>query len=173
MKKLFEGNDMTLEQVKGIYEELRAEYESSLIEYGVKCESEIYCEDENFEKVDSLGERGYISLDLNVFTDAIDKDNALCFCSSVTVTRGRVDDDEIIEDTKEFERTVREFIDKLSSSLDPDELIKSEIKSTDEEALEIMRKLEKNIKTSSLITAIAVGICVVVAAVALILNFTL
>lgn len=162
---------MTLEQAKKIYEELCDKYEARLAEYAVKYESEIYLENEKLDKVDELNDAGFISLDINVFTDSIDKDSGLCFCASAEVQGLRVDDDEILDDAKEFERTVCEFLDKLSLAGDADELIRSEVKEAQKEADELMRKLEANMKKSTVTVIVAVAVCAIVAAAVLIAHF--
>jgi hypothetical protein len=112
---------MTLDQVRGIYTELRDKYEAKLSGFDVKYDSEIYLEDDGFDKVEALEESGFISLDINVFTEKIDKDNGLCFCSSVTVAKDRVDDDEILDDVKAFEESLEEFLAKLAAAESADE----------------------------------------------------
>lgn len=164
---------MTFEQVKGIYTELRDKYEAKLTAYGVKCESEIYCEDDNTDKVDSPDAASYFSLDVNVFTDSIDKDNGLCFCASVPINKLRVDDDDILDEQKAFEESIDEFITRLAGASDVDELIRNEVEDSNRNVEEIMREFERKIKRNSLIALVAVAVCVAAAAVALIANFLL
>ena len=47
---------MTLDQVRGIYTELRDKYEAKLSGFDVKYDSEIYLEDDGFDKVEALDE---------------------------------------------------------------------------------------------------------------------
>lgn len=162
---------MTLSQVKGIYAELRDKYEAKLSKFNVKYDSEIYLEDEGFDKVEALTESGFISLDINVFTDKIDKDNGLCFCSSVTVAKDRVDDDEILGDVKAFEESLEEFLAKLATSDSADALISAEIAESEQAAGEMMQEFERKIKSTNAMAIIATGICVLAAAVALIVRF--
>jgi hypothetical protein len=162
---------MTLSQVKGIYAELRDKYEAKLSKFNVKYDSEIYLEDEGFDKVEALAESGFISLDINVFTDKIDKDNGLCFCSSVTVAKDRVDDDEILGDVKAFEESLEEFLAKLATSDSADALISAEIAESEQAAGEMMQEFERKIKSTNAMALIAVGVCVLAAAVALIVRF--
>lgn len=162
---------MTLSQVKGIYAELRDKYEAKLSKFNVKYDSEIYLEDEGFDKVEAIEESGFISLDVNVFTDKIDKDNGLCFCSSVAVAKDRVDDDEILGDVKAFEESLEEFLAKLATSDSADALISAEIAESEQAAGEMMQEFERKIKSTNAMALIAVGVCVLAAAVALIVRF--
>lgn len=162
---------MTLSQVKGIYAELRDKYEAKLSKFNVKYDSEIYLEDEGFDKVEAIEESGFISLDINVFTDKIDKDNGLCFCSSVAVAKDRVDDDEILGDVKAFEESLEEFLAKLATSDSADALISAEIAESEQAAGEMMQEFERKIKSTNAMALIAVGVCVLAAAVALIVRF--
>ena len=162
---------MTLSQVKGIYAELCDKYEAKLSKFNVKYDSEIYLEDEGFDKVDAIEESGFISLDVNVFTDKIDKDNGLCFCSSVAVAKDRVDDDEILGDVKAFEESLEEFLAKLATSDSADALISAEIAESEQAASEMMQEFERKIKSTNAMALIAVGVCVLAAAVALIVRF--
>ncbi len=164
---------MTLAQVMGIYRELREKYEAKLSEFKVKTDSEIYFENENLDKVEELSERGYASLDINVFSDNIDKESALCFCASVSVTNDRVDDDEILGETEAFEASLNEFIGALALSEDPETVIRTAIEDSDRSVEEMMRDFERRIKKTNTAAIIAVGVCVVAAAVALIVNFLL
>ena len=164
---------MTIEQARVLYEELRDKYEARLAEYAVKFESEIYFEDNDFEKLDDTNKATLMSLDVNIFTENIDKDNGICFCASVTVANGRVDDDEILEDNKEFECSICEFLDKLSFAATPDELIAAEVEDGERKIEEMMSDLERKIKRNNLIALIAVGICAVAAIVAVLLNILL
>ena len=162
---------MTLDQVKEIYAELREKYEANLSGFDVKYDSEIYLEDEGFDKVEALEENGFISLDINVFTEKIDKDNGLCFCSSVSVAKDRVDDDEVLGDVKEFEESLEEFLAKLATAESADALICAEIAESEQAASEMMQEFERKIKSTNAIAIIATGICVLAAAVALIVRF--
>ena len=162
---------MTLDQVRGIYTELREKYEAKLSGFDVKYDSEIYLEDEGFDKVDALDENGFVSLDINVFTEKIDKENGVCFCSSVTVTNNRVDDDEILGDVKAFEESLEEFLAKLAMAESADALILAEIAESEQAASEMMEAFERQIKKSNAMAIIATGICVLAAAVALIVRF--
>ena len=162
---------MTLSQVKGIYAELRDKYEAKLSKFNVKYDSEIYLEDEGFDKVEAIEESGFISLDINVFTDKIDKDNGLCFCSSVAVAKDRVDDDEILGDIKAFEESLEEFLAKLAAAESADALISAEIAESEQAAGEMMQEFERKIKSTNAMALIAVGVCVLAAAVALIVRF--
>ena len=162
---------MTLDQVRGIYTELREKYEAKLSGFDVKYDSEIYLEDEGFDKVDALDESGFVSLDINVFTEKIDKENGVCFCSSVTVTNNRVDDDEILGDVKAFEESLEEFLTKLAAAESADALILAEIAESEQAASEMMEAFERQIKKSNTMAIIATGICVLAAAVALIVRF--
>ena len=162
---------MTLSQVKGIYAELRDKYEAKLSKFNVKYDSEIYLEDEGFDKVEAIEESGFISLDVNVFTDKIDKDNGLCFCSSVAVAKDRVDDDEILGDIKAFEESLEEFLAKLAAAESADALISAEIAESEQAAGEMMQEFERKIKSTNAMALIAVGVCVLAAAVALIVRF--
>lgn len=162
---------MTIEQAKRLYEELREKYEAKLASYNVFYESEIYLEDEEFEKVTHLDKGGFVSLDVNIFTDNIKKEDGICFCASATVTNDRVDDDEILEDNKEFESSIEEFIDKLSLADSADELIKCESEKIDAKVDEMMREFESKMKKSTTAVTVAVAICVVCAAVALLVHF--
>lgn len=164
---------MTLSQVKGIYAELRDKYEAKLSKFNVKYDSEIYLEDEGFDKVEAIEESGFISLDVNVFTDKIDKDNGLCFCSSVAVAKDRVDDDEILGDVKAFEESLEEFLAKLATSDSADALICTEIAESEQAAGEMMEAFERKIKKTNAMALIAVGVCVLAAAVALIVRFAM
>ena len=164
---------MTLSQVKGIYAELRDKYEAKLSKFNVKYDSEIYLEDEGFEKVEAIEESGFISLDVNVFTDKIDKDNGLCFCSSVAVAKDRVDDDEILGDVKAFEESLEEFLAKLAAAESADALICTEIAESEQAASEMMQEFERKIKSTNAMALIAVGVCVLAAAVALIVRFVM
>ena len=164
---------MTLSQVKGIYAELRDKYEAKLSGFDVKYDSEIYLEDEGFDKVEAIEESGFISLDINVFTDKIDKDNGLCFCSSVAVAKDRVDDDEILGDVKAFEESLEEFLAKLATSDSADALISAEIAESEQAAGEMMQEFERKIKSTNTMALIAVGVCVLAAVVALIVRFAM
>ena len=164
---------MTLSQVKGIYAELRDKYEAKLSKFNVKYDSEIYLEDEGFDKVEAIEESGFISLDINVFTDKIDKDNGLCFCSSVAVAKDRVDDDEILGDVKAFEESLEEFLAKLATSDSADALISAEIAESEQAAGEMMQEFERKIKSTNTMALIAVGVCILAAAVALIVRFAM
>ena len=164
---------MTLDQVKGIYGELRDKYEAKLSGFDVKYDSEIYLEDDGFDKVEALDESGFISLDINVFTEKIDKDNGLCFCSSVTVAKDRVDDDEILDDVKAFEESLEEFLAKLAAAESADALICAEIAESEQAASEMMEAFERKIKKTNVMALIAVGVCVLAAAVALIVRFAM
>ena len=164
---------MTLDQVRGIYTELRGKYEAKLSGFDVKYNSEIYLEDDGFDKVEALDESGFISLDINVFTDKIHKDNGLCFCSSVTVAKDRVDDDEILDDVKAFEESLEEFLAKLAVAESADALICAEIAESEQAASEMMQAFERKIKSTNTVALIAVGVCVLAAAVALIVRFVM
>ena len=164
---------MTFEQVKGIFEELRDRYEAQLTECGVKCETEIYCEDEKLEKTENAEDAAYFSLDINVFTEKTDKENGLCFCASVPVNKMRIDDDEMINEQKAFEASVGDFIGKLALAADADELIKEEGDAAERQVEEMMRDLERRIKKTNTIALIAVGVCAVAAVVAVVLNIIL
>ena len=163
--------NMTFEQVKGIYEEISQKYEAELSRRGVKCESEIYCEDEKLDKTENPEKARYFSLDINVFTEKIDKDNGLCFCASVPTKNMRVDDDDILDEQKAFEESINEFLSKLSENADADELIRAEAEATEQKVEEMVKELEHKIKKTNTIALIAVGVCVVAAAVALIMHF--
>ena len=162
---------MTFEQVKGIYEELSKKYEAELSGRGVKCESEIYLENEKLDKTENIDDACYFSLDINVFTESIDKDNGLCFCASVPIKNARVDDDDIINEQKAFEESIVAFAEKLEAVGNADEAISAESEAIDRKIGEMMNDLERKIKRNSLITLIAVGVCVVAAAVALAVKF--
>ena len=162
---------MTLDQVKGIYAELRDKYEAKLSGFDVKYESEIYLEDEGFDKVDALDENGFVSLDINVFTEKIDKENGVCFCSSVAVSGDRVDDDDILGDIKAFEESLEEFLHKLTAAESADELIRAEIAKDEQIIDEMMQEFERKIKSTNTMALIAVGVCVIAAAVALVMHF--
>ena len=162
---------MTFEQVKEIYSDLRDKYEAKLTSYGVKCESEIYCENRKLEKVENADDASYFSLDINVFTNSIDKDNGLCFCVSVPVTDLRVNDDVILDEQRFFEESISEFLDKLSTAECADDAIKAEGEAAERRAEEMMRDLERKIKKTNTVALVAVGICAVAAAVALIMHF--
>lgn len=165
--------DMTFEQVNGIYIELRDKYESKLRACGVKCESEIYFENETLDKVENLDDACYFSLDVNVFTESIDKDNGLCFCASVPIKNARVEDDDILDEQKAFEESIVAFADKLAASNDADEVINAESEAIDRKLEEMMSDLEHKIKRNSLISLIAVGVCAVAAIVAIAFNIFL
>ena len=164
---------MTLDQVREIYTELRDKYEAKLSGFDVKYDSEIYLEDDGFDKVEALEESGFISLDINVFTDKIDKDNGLCFCSSVVVAKDRVEDDEILGDVKAFEESLEEFLAKLAAAESADALILAEIAEGEQAASEMMEAFERKIKSTNTVALIAVGVCVLAAAVALIVRFAM
>ena len=164
---------MTFEQVNGIYTELCKKYEAEFQKSDAKCDSEIYCEDENLDKTENPEEAKYFSLDINVFTDNIDKDNGLCFCISVPVSNMRIDDDDILEEQRFFEETITGFIDKLSHADSVDELIKAEGEAAEQEVEKMMNELERKIKKTNTIALIAVGICVAAAVVAILFKFLL
>lgn len=162
---------MTFEQVKEIYIDLRDKYEPQLTSYGVKCESEIYCENKKLEKVENVEDASYFSLDINVFTESIDKDSGLCFCVSVPISNMRVDDDDILEEKNAFEESIDEFMGRLTAAPDADEFIKNELEEHRRNLEEIMREFERKIKNNNTVALIAVVICAVAAAVALIMHF--
>ena len=162
---------MTIEQAKALYEELRDKYEARLAECAALYDSEIYLESDDFEKVDSIEKGGYISLEINIFTDNIAKDDGICFCASAIVSGERVDDDDILNDKKAFEHEICEFIDRLSFADDVDALIREETEKTAAEIEESMREFESKMKMSTTAVVIAVAVCAVCAAVALIMHF--
>ena len=161
---------MTLDQVREIYTELRDKSEAKLSGFDVNYDSEIYLEDDGFDKVEALDESGFISLDINVFTDKIDKDNGLCFCSSVVVAKDRVEDDEILDDVKAVEESLEEFLAKLAAAESADALILAEIAEGEQAASEMMEAFERKIKSTNTVALIAVGVCGLAAAVALIVR---
>ena len=162
---------MTLDQVKGIYAELRDKYEARLSEFDVKYDSEIYLENEGFDKVEALEDNGFISLDINVFTEEIDRENGLCFCSSVVVTKDRVDDDEILGDVKAFEESLEDFLGKLGTAESADAVIREEMAAEEQAVDEMMQEFERKIKSTNTMAIIAAVICGVAAAVVLIMRF--
>ena len=162
---------MTLEQARTMYEELRQKYEAQLSSFDVLCYSEIYCENEKFDKVYTPDEAVIVSLDVNVYTEAIGLDNGICFCASAEVSKCRVDDDAIIKDAEEFEKAICEFIEKLNAADDTEALIRAEITESEVLVEKMMREFDSNMKKTSLAVAIAVGAFLVVAAVALVLHF--
>ncbi len=161
---------MTIEQARALYEELRDKYEARLAEYDVKFESEIYFEDDDFERPEDVNKASIISLDVNIFTENIDKDNGLCFCASVSIAKGRVDDDEILEDNREFERSICEFLEKLSFASTPDELIAAEAEAAERKLDEMMQEFQSKMKKTTVVAYCAVAVLVVVAAVAILFS---
>ena len=161
---------MTIEQARVLYEELRDKYEACLAEYDVKFESEIYFEDDDFERPEDLNKATIMSLDINIFTESIDKDNGICFCASVTVAKGRVDDDEILEDNREFERSICEFLDKLGFASSPDELIAAEVEDGEQKLDEMMQEFQSKMKKTTVIAYGAIAVAVVVAVVAILFS---
>ena len=164
---------MTFEQVNGIYTELSKKYEAEFNKHGAKCESEIYCEDEKLDKTNCPEDAKYFSLDINVFTDNIDKENGLCFCISVPISEMRIDDDDILDEQRFFEEAISGFIDKLTSTDSVDELIRTEGEAVERKVEEMMLELERKIKKTNAIALIAVGICVIATVVAILFKFLL
>jgi len=166
---------MNIEKARGIYEQLIEKYENKLAACGANVESEIYFEDEEWERTESESKFAYISLDLNVFTDNIDNDNGICFVACAEIKKGKIDDDELLTDAKTFEEAINKFIDDIGFCGDIDSIILRESKKAEEEAEEeaekMLAELEGKIKKTNTIAAISVGICVLVAAIALIVHF--
>lgn len=164
---------MTIEQARAIYEELRERYEASLAAAGLRCESEIYLEDEEFERTEDESKAALIELDVLVFTDNISKDDGYGFCSMADIKSGYVSESELKKDALELEEALDAFIDEVLSTGDADSIIRRENEKAEKEAEEMMREFEEKMKRSNVAAIIAVSVCAVIAAVALIMHFLL
>ena len=84
-----------------------------------------------------------------------------------------MDDDEILDDVKAFEESLEEFLAKLAVAESADALICAEIAESEQAASEMMQAFERKIKSTNTVALIAVGVCVLAAAVALIVRFVM
>ena len=164
---------MTIEQAKATYEELCERYEERLAELGLRCESEIYLEDDEFDITTDEAKAVTIELDLIVYTDNMDKDDAYGCCTIADIKDGRVSDASLKEYMLEFEETLDTLIEEISLTGDAEGVIRRENEKAEADAEEMMQKFERDIKMTNRIALIAVGVCVVAAAVALIMHFLL
>lgn len=162
---------MTIEQAKQIYENLRAEYETKLAEAGLRYESEIYLEDEEFEKTTDESNAVSIEMDILIFTDNINKDDAYGCCTISDIKNGTVSDAAIKKGILEFEETLDAFIDEVLSTGDAEGIIKRENEIAEKESEEMMKELNSRMKTLN-VAVIAIGcVCVIAAVVAIIIKF--
>ena len=84
-----------------------------------------------------------------------------------------MEDDEILDDVKAFEESLEEFLAKLAVAESADALILAEIAEGEQAASEMMEAFERKIKSTNTVALIAVGVCVLAAAVALIVRFAM
>lgn len=162
---------MTIEQARIAYEDLRAKYETRLAAAGLRNEWEIYLEDDEFEQTTDESRAVSIEIDVLIFTDNISRDDGYGCCAISDIKDGYISESSLKRDVLEFEETLDAFIDEVLSTGDAESVIKRENETAEKEAEEILHKFEGEIKKSNTVALITAGICVAVAAVALIVRF--
>ena len=164
---------MTLEQARTLYEELRYKYETKLAVAGLRYESDIYLEDEEFEQTLDESKAVSIALDILIFTDNRSKEDAYSCCTMADIEKGYVSETAMKQDMLEFEETLDNFIDEVLSTGDADGIIKRENEILEKESEEMMKEFLANITKQNRVVIAVCCVCAIIVVAVVIINLLL
>lgn len=154
---------MDISSAKYVISEKIGEIAAELQKLGLIVSTEVYIEDENFEKcLSGMPKRGYVTGNISVYTALIPEDDGLVFECCAEFKGDTVSDKALDEETVGFDASAREFIAEISSAESPEEYLTEYIKKCNAEAEEMMAKFDKQIDRMKIATYVAGAVAVVV-----------
>lgn len=113
---------------------------------GIKASCKVWFEDKELEECPAEGKAAYISGEILVLSEGMREEDGLVIVFTIPCRGGSVSDEELESELLGFAEAADELIGEMSDAPDAKEYLADRIRKTDEEAREMMKRFDEQMK---------------------------